>query len=124
MDRYAIIDGINVVNVIDYLSPPGNPPPGFPANYIAVQSDTAGPGWTYEDGIFTAPPPPPVPPMTIEDVICQAEGLLVSSDWSILPDVKLSNAADWVSYRAALRAIRLNPTLDPAWPVCPPADWA
>lgn len=124
MDRYAIIDGINVVNVIDYSSPPSNPPPGFPQNYIAVQSDTAGPGWTYENGVFTAPPPPPPSPMTIEDVICQAEGLLVSSDWSVLPDVTLSNAADWVSYRAALRAIRLNPTLDPAWPVCPPANWA
>lgn len=57
MDRYAIIDGIDVVNVINYSSPPGNPPPGFPVNHIAVQSDTAGPGWLYDGKVFTDPTP-------------------------------------------------------------------
>lgn len=65
LTRYAIIDGINVVNVVEYENPPGNPPPGFPDNYIAVQSDTAGPGWLYEDGVFIDPTPP-APPRPLE----------------------------------------------------------
>jgi len=66
LTRYAIIDGINVVNVIEYESPPGNPPPGFPETYIAVQSDEAGPSWEYIDGQFIAPPqltPPNLTPL-------------------------------------------------------------
>lgn len=67
LTRYAIIDGINVVNVIEYGNPPGNPPPGFPETYIAVQSDIAGPGWLYENGVFTDPTPPaPFPPFPVE----------------------------------------------------------
>lgn len=63
LSRYAIIDGENVVNVIEYENPPGNPPPAFPDNYIAVQSDVAGPGWTYINGQFINPnPPQPAPP--------------------------------------------------------------
>ena len=61
LTRYAIIDGINVVNVIEYENPPGNPPPGFPKTFIAVQSDQAGPGWLYENGVFSDPTPPFVP---------------------------------------------------------------
>lgn len=57
LSRYAIIDGEDVVNVIDYEEPPGNPPPTFPDNYIAVQSDVAGPGWKYINGAFIDPNP-------------------------------------------------------------------
>jgi hypothetical protein len=56
--RYAIIDGSTVVNVIDYDAAPDNPPPGFDDPVIAVQSDTAGPGWLYDGKIFTDPTPP------------------------------------------------------------------
>lgn len=63
LQKYAIIDGINVVNLVEYESDPGNPPPGFPDNYIAVQTDVAGPGWIYENGVFSDPnPPPPINP--------------------------------------------------------------
>ena len=68
LTRYAIIDGINVVNVIEYENPPGNPPPGFPYNYIAVQSDIAGPGWIYENGVFSDPSPPPLSRPTEEQL--------------------------------------------------------
>ena len=61
--RYGIIDTNGaVVNVIDYSEAPAQPPPGFGAGFIAVQSDDVGPGWTYSDGVFTAPPSPPPPP--------------------------------------------------------------
>ena len=63
LTRYAIINGEDVVNVIDYEEPPGNPPPSFPDGYIAVQSDTAGPGWKYIDAQFVPPPSPPGPPI-------------------------------------------------------------
>jgi len=62
LTRYAIIDGVDVINVIEYENAPENPPPGFSGNIIAVQSDTAGPGWKYENGVFinTNPPSPPL----------------------------------------------------------------
>lgn len=132
MERYAIIDGINVVNVIDYSSPPGNPPPGFPVNYIAVQSDTAGPGWTYVNGVFIAPP---VPPLTDSELIAQcqsqATALLASTDWSEIASVTntankpyLINAAEFVTYRCAVRVYAVTPVTNPIWPVCPTADWS
>jgi hypothetical protein len=56
MKKYAIIqDGI-VVNTIEYETQPDSPIPGFDETYIAVQSDVAGPGYTYENGVFIAPP--------------------------------------------------------------------
>jgi hypothetical protein len=81
--RYAIIHNGLVENVIDYDDPPSNPPPGFPSGYIALQSDTAGPGWLYQDGEFVNPnpPPPPVPyvpqsaPMWAVRTVLQSDGL-------------------------------------------------
>lgn len=58
MPRYAIIDGENVVNVIEYDEYPGNPPPGFDQQIIAVQSDIAGPGWKYINDELVAPNAP------------------------------------------------------------------
>lgn len=52
MARMAVISGVNVVNVID--ADPGFKMPGF----VLVQSDVAGPGWTYSGGVFTPPPSP------------------------------------------------------------------
>jgi len=72
MDRYAIIDGSDVINVIEYDAQPSNPPPGFDAQIVAVKSDTANPGWRYESGAFvdTSPPAIPAPPMvTLADMI-------------------------------------------------------
>lgn len=64
LQKYAIIDGINVVNLVEYESDPGNPPPGFPDDYIAVQTDVAGPGWLYENGEFINPVPSvPITPL-------------------------------------------------------------
>ena len=59
MQRYAIIQNGLVINVIEYESQPTTPPPGFENGYEAVQSDLAGPGFSYANGIFTAPQPFP-----------------------------------------------------------------
>jgi len=65
MQRYAIIDGINVVNVINYETPPDHPLPGLDSKYIAVESDVASPGYTYVNNIFT--PPQPYPSWILEN---------------------------------------------------------
>jgi hypothetical protein len=50
MKRYAIIKGEEVINVVSYENPPSNPPLGFPADHIAVESERASPGWLYKNG--------------------------------------------------------------------------
>lgn len=55
--RTAVIDGTQVVNVIEAES--GFELPGF----LLVPTDTAGPGWSYDpvSGEFSPPPPQPEP---------------------------------------------------------------
>lgn len=63
MKKYAIIDGQKVVNVIEYETPPSHPISGLDSHLIAIQSDIAGPGWTYVNEQFVAPPASIMPPM-------------------------------------------------------------
>ena len=58
MNYCKIINGI-VANVATFDA---TMPQGWGGSDTWVQSDTAGPGWTYANGVFTAPPAPPVPP--------------------------------------------------------------
>lgn len=53
----------------------------------------------------------------------QAKALLAASDWSVLPDVGLTNKSEYESYRAALRSLALNPVEDPTWPTEPQPVW-
>lgn len=55
--RYAVIDGTQVVNIIE--AEPGFELPGF----LLVPTETAGPGWAYDpvSGEFSPPPTPPEP---------------------------------------------------------------
>ena len=50
-----------------------------------------------------------------------AQALLANSDWAALPDTNLANQAEWDAYRAALRAIRSNPSENAVWPTKPSA---
>ena len=52
-----------------------------------------------------------------------AKQLIAASDWSVLPDVNLTNKADFESYRATLRELILNPVTNPVWPVEPQPVW-
>jgi len=133
LQRYAIIDGINVINVIEYEAQPSNPPPGFDETIIAVQSDTAGPGWTYVNGQFIAPPvPAPTPAELIAQCKATATGILSATDWTAIPDVAdplksnpyLMNQADFVSYRSTVRNYAVNPVANPVWPTQPIEQWS
>lgn len=78
MQKYAIIDGSNVVNSIEYSSQPTSPIPGLDAHLIAVQSDIAGPGWTYVNGEFIAPPQPPAPPVPPMPTLAELQAQLAT----------------------------------------------
>lgn len=56
-NRFAVVENGLVVNVVV-----------ADAEYAAEQGwvacDSAGPGWSYSNGVFTAPPPPPAPEPT------------------------------------------------------------
>jgi len=56
----------------------------------------------------------------------KASEMLTASDFYDLPNTanKISNIADIISYRDALRAIALNPTKDAEFPVKPETVWA
>jgi hypothetical protein len=60
--NYCKIENGVVTNISHWESPM---PPGWAApGDTWVQSDVAGPGWTYANGVFTAPPVPAAPPPT------------------------------------------------------------
>jgi hypothetical protein len=133
LQNYAIIDGINVINVIEYDEQPSNPPPGFESPIIAVQSDSASIGWTYVDGVFIAPP---VPAPTPEELIalCKqtAQSILSSTDWTSIADVGdptkanpyLVNQAEFIAYRSTVRNLAVNPIVDPVFPTAPTEEWS
>lgn len=122
--RYAIIENTNVINIIDYDEQPNNPPPGFEVGIIAVQSDIALPGWTYNGIEFIKPS---LPTINTEELIVRckmtAKSLLQSSDWATLPDVNLINKDEFLSYRAILRNLVLNPVIDSEFPTEPNPIW-
>jgi len=131
--RYAIIDLTVVVNIIDYDTPPSNPPAGFESPIIAVQSDTAQIGWTYVDGQFIAPPvPAPTPEELIAQCKATASGILSSTDWTSIADVGdptkanpyLVNQAAFIAYRSTVRGYAVNPVVDPVWPTAPTEQWS
>ena len=54
----------------------------------------------------------------------EAKTRIASTDWSVLPDVGLTNKADFEVYRATLRALIVTPVAAPEWPVEPSPVWA
>jgi hypothetical protein len=53
----------------------------------------------------------------------QAKTLLANSDWSVLPDVQITNKADFENYRAILRGYVISPVVNPTWPTEPQPIW-
>lgn len=80
-------------------------------------------GWSYVNGIFSAPPSPTEDQLK-EMCKDQAKNLISKSDWSTLSDVTLKNQADFIAYRAAIRALIINPVAEPTWPTEPTPEWS
>lgn len=55
--------------------------------------------------------------------VTEAKRRIALSDWAVLPDVNIANRADFEAYRAALRALILNPVESPTWPIEPNPVW-
>lgn len=53
-----------------------------------------------------------------------AKQKIAACDWSVLPDVGLSNVAAFQTYRAALRELIKNPVAEPVWPTEPEPIWS
>jgi hypothetical protein len=52
-----------------------------------------------------------------------AKQLLAASDWSVLPDVQITNKADFDNYRAILRGYVISPVTNPTFPPEPQPVW-
>jgi hypothetical protein len=59
----------------------------------------------------------------LQACVDKAKSLLAASDWSVLPDVNISNKAEFETYRAALRALVFNPVAEPTFPTEPQPVW-
>ena len=60
---------------------------------------------------------------TLEEVKAYAKEQLEKTDYSILPDVSLTNKDDFVFYRNFVRMIYLNPKINSQFPQEPVPVW-
>lgn len=131
--KYAIINGTDVINSIDYDEQPSNPPAGFDDPVVAIQHEEAAPGWQYIDGQFIAPE---VASPTEEELLhkCQAiaVGILAVTDWTTASDVGnptlanpyLVNQSEFITYRNVVRGFAVHPVTNPVFPVQPTEQWS
>lgn len=54
----------------------------------------------------------------------EAKKRLAASDWSVLPDVNISNKSEFETYRAELRQLVFTPVAEPTFPTEPQPVWA
>lgn len=59
----------------------------------------------------------------LKECSIKAKALLQDSDWSVLPDVNISNRAEFEAYRAELRTLYFNPVASPVFPTEPQPQW-
>lgn len=53
----------------------------------------------------------------------EAKALIARVDWAVLPDVGISNGAEFVTYRAVLRELIKTPVANPTFPTEPQPIW-
>lgn len=81
-------------------------------------------GWKLNNGSWE-PPPGPTPEEIQAQNKQQATALLSQTDWTQVADVPLLNKQDFVDYRAAVRAVAVNPPTTPAvFPEMPQEIWS
>jgi hypothetical protein len=62
----------------------------------------------------------------------RASSLLYATDWTTIADVAdptksnpyLMNQAEFTAYRSQVRALAVNPVVNPVWPTMPTAKWS
>ena len=54
----------------------------------------------------------------------EAKKRIANSDWSVLPDVNISNKSEFENYRSQLRNLILNPVEEPIFPEEPQPIWS
>ncbi len=97
------------------------------ASQLPYIQQAIGNGWEDITGNWPLPPEP----TSAEENKAKASQLLLESDWVTLPDVLdpntlpyLTNQAAYLTYRAALRVIAVNPVDgDIVFPVKPISEW-
>jgi hypothetical protein len=123
MENYAIIENGIVSNI--YVS-------DAPLNEADVQSDSAQIGWTYENGVFTAPAQPsPTLAQLLAPFIASVQSALDNTDTTMhrineavslgLTTMTAIDVVAYVNYRRALRALLKSTTVGvlptkPAYP--------
>jgi hypothetical protein len=60
----------------------------------------------------------------LDECKAEAKKRIAATDWAVLSDVGLQNQAEFVTYRAALRALIVTPVAEPSFPVEPQPVWA
>jgi len=53
----------------------------------------------------------------------EAKRLIALTDWSVLPDVNISNKVEFELYRSELRDLIINPIVNPVFPTEPQPIW-
>lgn len=77
-------------------------------------------GWVLVNNQLQPPPKIPFPPELTKAI---AKEKIALTDWSVLPDVGITNVAEFESYRATLRDLIKNPIADPVFPEEPKPIW-
>lgn len=119
MIRTCIVD-INLgeaINIIDYDQMPENPPPGYGDGFVAVASDIAQIGWTWDGEDLN---PPPIDLDEAKEIYkLNTQNVLSKTDLVALRCFKAGVAftEGWVSYTQALRTIISSPNIDPTQPL-------
>jgi hypothetical protein len=54
----------------------------------------------------------------------EAKKRIANCDWSVLPDVNITNKSEFESYRSQLRNLIINPVEDPIFPIEPNPIWS
>jgi hypothetical protein len=54
----------------------------------------------------------------------KSKQLIANCDWSVLPDVNITNKSDFENYRSQLRNLILNPVEEPIFPEEPQPIWS
>ena len=87
-----------------------------------VEATEGSIGWSYTDGVFTAPADTTTDEERAANVRQRRDAKLTESDWTQVADAPVDKAV-WATYRQALRDITTHdnfPSLaDEDWPVAP-----